>query len=149
VSQFTHDELESAFQASRPPQDRQDWNAYCDLFTDDAVYVEHELGTFVGRDAIRAWLVPVMAPLVGWEYPVHWHMVGDEDKVVTYWENVMPSPPGDDRRHSFCGMTVLTYAGDGTWSRQEDFYNGKEMEATLTAWLEAGGALGSGASAAG
>ena len=69
-----------------------DPDAIGDLFTEDAVYVEHELGTFVGRDAIRAWLVPVMAPLVGWSYPVHWHLVGD-DKVVSYWENVMPSPP--------------------------------------------------------
>ena len=141
MNRFTQQELEEAFQASRPPQDRDDWDGYCDLFTDDAVYVEHELGTFVGREAIRAWLVPVMAPLVGWEYPVRWHLVGD-DKVVTYWENVMPPPPGDDKRYSFCGMTVLTYAGDGSWSRQEDIYNAKEMEAILHDWLEAGGVLG-------
>ena len=138
---FTDEELEAAYQASRPSQDANDWDAYCDLFTEDAVYVEHELGTFVGRDAIRAWLVPVMAPLVGWEYPVHWHLVGD-GRVVSYWENVMPTPAGDDGHYSFFGMTVLTYAGDGKWSRQEDMYNGKEMEATLHRWLAAGGTLG-------
>jgi hypothetical protein len=54
----------------------------------------------------------------------------------------MPSPPGDERRHSFFGMTVLTYAGDGKWCRQEDVYNGKEMDASLKGWLEAGGTLG-------
>jgi hypothetical protein len=144
VSRFTHEELESAFEACRLPQERDDWDAYCDLFTEDAVYIEHELGTFVGQDAIRAWLVPVMAPLVGWTYPVHWHLVGD-DKTVQYWENVMPSPPGDERHHSFFGMTVMTYAGDGKWSRQEDMYNGKEMDAALKAWLEAGGTFGTSA----
>jgi len=141
VSGFTDEELEAAFQAHEQVQARDDWDAYCDLFTEDAVYVEHELGTFEGRDAIRAWLVPVMAPLVGWEYPTHWHLVGD-GKIVSYWENVMPTPPGDDRRHSFCGMTILTYAGDGKFSRQEDMYNGKEMDAALAAWLAAGGTFG-------
>jgi len=42
-------------------------------------------------------------------------------------------------------MTVMTYAGDGTWSRQEDVYNGKEMETAFKAWLEAGGVLGTSA----
>ena len=141
MSQFTDEELEAAFEANQAVQVRDDWDAYCNLFTEDAVYVEHELGTFEGRDAIRSWLVPTMAPLVGWEYPIHWHLVGD-GKIVTYWENVMPTPPGDNRRHSFFGMTVLTYAGDGKFSRQEDIYNGKEMDAALAAGLDAGGKFG-------
>jgi ketosteroid isomerase-like protein len=141
VKQFTDDELELAFESYREAMQLDDWDAYCDLFTEDAVYVEHELGTFVGREAIRAWLVPVMAPLVGWEYPVHWHLVGG-DKIVSYWENVMPSPPGDEQRYSFFGITVMTYAGDGRWSREEDMYNGKEMDAALKKWLGAGGTLG-------
>ena len=144
MSQFTDEELEVAFETYRTALLRDDWDAYCSLFTDDAVYVEHELGTFTGRDAIREWLVPTMAPLVGWEYPIHWHLVGD-DKFVTYWENVMPSPPGDDGHHSFFGMTVMTYAGDGRFSREEDLYNGKEMDTALRRWLDAGGTLGASA----
>jgi ketosteroid isomerase-like protein len=141
VNQFSDEELEAAFEANRRTQSSDDWSAYCDLFTEDAVYVEHELGTFEGREAIRAWLVPTMAPLVGWEYPELWHLVGD-GRVVSYWENVMPSPPGDGSRHSFFGITVLTYAGGGKWCRQEDIYNGKEMESAMHRWLEAGGTLG-------
>ena len=53
-------EVEAAFEVNRRTQERDDWDAYADLFTEDAVYVEHELGTFEGREAIRAWLVPVM-----------------------------------------------------------------------------------------
>ena len=55
MNQFTHEELESAFEAHRLAQERDDWDAYCDLFTVSAVYVEHELGTYAGRAAIREW----------------------------------------------------------------------------------------------
>ena len=137
----SREEVEREFAKYVERGEAMNWSAWADQFTDDALYVEHELGTFEGRDAIRRWLVPVMAPLVGWQYPIHWHLVGD-GKVVTYWENVMPSPPGDDRRHSFFGISVLTYGGDGKWSRQEDVYNGKEMEAAMQVWLAAGGTLG-------
>lgn len=138
---FSDEEVEAAFATYERVQAAGDWDAFCDLFTDDAEYVEHEFGTFEGRDAIREWLVPTMAPLVGWTYPVRWHLVGD-DKVVLYWENIMPTPAGDDGSYSFFGITVITYGGDGKWSREEDIYNYKVTEAVLDEWLAAGGKLG-------
>ena len=63
------------------------------------------MGTFVGREAIREWLVPVMAPLVGWEYPTKWILVGD-DRAVHYWDNIMPTPAGDSGTYLFSGITV-------------------------------------------
>jgi hypothetical protein len=141
MGRFSDEEVEVAFRAGMAIQAAQDWNGWCDVFTDDAVYVEHALGTYVGRDAIRAWLVPVMAPLVGWEYPERWHLVGG-DRVVSYWDNVMPTPEGLDERFAFSGVTVLDYAGDGRWAREEDIYNEVEMQAVLQRWLAAGGRLG-------
>jgi ketosteroid isomerase-like protein len=135
------DDLVEAFDRYTAVQQAQDWDAYCDVFTDDAVYVEHALGTFEGRDAIRAWLVPVMAPLVGWEYPRTWTAFGD-DFVVFGWSNVMPTPPGDDGTYAFEGVTKLDYAGDDRWCRQEDIYNNEEMKDVLGRWLAAGGELG-------
>ena len=38
---------------SRGAQDSGQWEQYCDLFTEDAVYVEHFLGTYHGRDEIK------------------------------------------------------------------------------------------------
>jgi len=137
---FTTDELAAAFQEFLVVQAAQDWDAYCDVFTDDAVYVEHALGTYEGRDAIRAWLVPVMEPLEGWEYPTLWTTYGD-DKVAFGWSNQMPSPEGDDTVYAFGGVTVLDYAGDGRWSKQEDIYNNEEMKDVLGRWLAAGGKL--------
>jgi len=50
---FPREEIETAFRRQRELNDTQQWDAYADLFTDDGIYVEHEMGTFRGRDAIR------------------------------------------------------------------------------------------------
>jgi ketosteroid isomerase-like protein len=141
MGRFSDDEVERELRRFLEVQYAQDWNGMCDFFTEDAVYVEHALGTFVGREAIRDWLVPVMAPLVGWTYPTKWILVGD-DRAVHYWGNVMPTPEGDSGTYAFSGITVVDYAGDGQWSREEDIYNEVEMRATLDAWLAAGGKFG-------
>ena len=141
MATYTRDELEAAFASFLEVQRAQDWDAYCDVFTDDAVYVEHALGTYEGREAIRAWLVPVMAPLVGWEYPTSWTAFG-ADFVVFGWGNVMPTPAGDPGTYSFTGVTKIDYAGGHRWSRQEDTYNNEEMKEVLDRWLAAGGRLG-------
>jgi hypothetical protein len=141
MSTYTRDDLETAFGNFTEKQKAQDWDAYCDVFTDDAVYVEHALGTFVGRDAIRAWLVPCMAPLDGWLYPTLWVGYG-EDFVVFGWDNIMPTPTGGIGTYSFAGVTKIDYAGNNRWCRQEDTYNNEEMKAVLGAWLASGGRLG-------
>ncbi|MGB2757433.1 MAG: nuclear transport factor 2 family protein [Acidimicrobiia bacterium] len=142
MSTFTRQELERAFEHHDQIALAQDWNAYTDLFTPDGVYVEHHFGVFTGRDAIRAWLVPIMEPLAnaGWEYPTDW-VVFDGDRVVYRWWNRLPNPDGRARPYQFPGITVLQYAGDDLWSFQEDFYNWEEVEATLsdyTAGIERG-----------
>ncbi len=141
MTTYSRDDLEAAFAEFSETQKAQDWSAYCEVFTDDAVYVEHALGTFQGRDAIREWLVPCMAPLVGWEYPTSWVAYGD-DFVVFGWDNVMPTPPADNGTYSFAGVTKIDYAGDNRWHRQEDTYNNEEMKEVLGRWLAAGGRLG-------
>lgn len=141
MTTYSRAELEAAYAAFAEQQRTQDWDAICNVFTDDAVYVEHALGTFEGRDAIREWLVPCMAPLVGWEYPTSWVAYGD-DFVVSGWDNVMPAPPGDPATYSFAGVTKIDYAGNNLWSRQEDTYNNEEMKEVLGRWLAAGGQLG-------
>jgi ketosteroid isomerase-like protein len=141
MTTYSRAELEAAYADFVEQQKTEDWDAICNVFTNDAVYVEHALGTFEGRDAIRAWLVPCMAPLVGWEYPTLWVAYGD-DFVVFGWDNVMPTPEGNDGRYSFAGITKIDYAGNNLWKRQEDTYNNEEMKEVLGRWLKAGGKLG-------
>ena len=136
---FSREEIASTFDGYIALQKAQDWAAYCDIFTDDAVYVEHEMGTFVGRQAIYDWLVPTMEPLVGWEYPIQWQMI-DEDagRVVFYWLNILPNPDGRAEPYQFEGVTIRDYAGNCNWSRQEDIYNMKECEAMMAEWFANG-----------
>jgi SnoaL-like domain len=138
MSTYSDAEVERELLAFLEIQHAQEWDRMCDFFTADATYVEHAMGTFVGREPIREWLVPCMAPLVGWEYPTKWYLVGG-GRAVHYWDNIMPTPQGQDGTFLFSGVTVLDYAGDGLWSREEDIYNEVEMNDVLQAWLAAGG----------
>jgi hypothetical protein len=139
---FPRDEVETAFRRQRELNDQQRWDEYCDLFTDDGVYVEHEMGTFVGPAAIKEWIVPTMAPLVNaqWEYPMEWYTI-DGNRVIFKWRNVLPNVDGRDGGYEFAGVTILEYAGDGRFSLQEDIYNMKECEQVMVAWFGAGGSL--------
>ncbi len=38
-----------------------EWRDWADLFTEDAVYLEHTFGTFHGPDEIYEWIAPLMA----------------------------------------------------------------------------------------
>ena len=141
-SPFSREEIDAAFDHQRTLNDEQRWEEYADLFTHDGVYIEHEMGTFVGPDAIRAWIVPTMAPLVnaGWEYPLVWKIV-DGNRIVTKWRNVLPDPKGQGDSYEFAGVTILEYAGNGKFSLQEDVYNMKECEAVMTRFFAAGGTI--------
>jgi ketosteroid isomerase-like protein len=139
---FPREEIEAAFRRQRELNNTQQWEAYADLFTDDGIYVEHEMGTFRGRDAIREWIVPCMAPLVnaGWDYPLDWHVI-DGNRIICRWLNRLPNVDGRAEPYQFAGVTVLEYAGDGKFSYQEDFYNMKECEKVMKEWFAAGGTL--------
>jgi ketosteroid isomerase-like protein len=139
-------EVEAAYQEYKSRSDAGDWAGFCDLFTEDAVCVEHVFGVFSGREEIRAWMLPTMAPLVdaGWEFPHQWHMI-DGDRVVFKWLNRLPNLDGRDRAYEFAGISVIEYAGGGLWCFEEDFYNFKEVEEVLREYVAAGGS----ASAAG
>lgn len=129
-------EVEAAFQRTRAAQDTGDWSAYADCFSEDAVYVEHHFGTFRGRESIRAWLVPVMAPLVGWSYPTEWCVV-EGDRLVFLWKNRLPGRRADGGYFEFSGVTTMIYAGDGLFSYQEDIYNFDETRQVMTEWKAA------------
>jgi ketosteroid isomerase-like protein len=108
----SRDELEQAFRTYwQTGAVGEDWDAWADLFTPDAAYVEHVLGNLKGREAIRAWIKPIMAQY-GEIYTVYeWHAVDPEaGRVIVYMQNRRP------------GVTLLEYAGHGQWRREEDFW---------------------------
>src|SRR5438093_13614052 len=85
MSSWTRNELEAAFQGYQDTTRRicaseADWNAFAELFTEDAVYVEHLFGEMRGREAIRSWIVDTMGTWPGSEmngFPTHWYIVAE------------------------------------------------------------------------
>jgi ketosteroid isomerase-like protein len=121
--------------------DSGDWSAWADLHTVDGVWMEHHLGRFEGREAIRKAITEVMAmapPTMS--FPVEWVVI-DGNRVVYYPWQVLPDPTGGGDDFRFGCVTILEYAGDGQFSYQEDVYNPSEGEKVFGAWIAAGGKL--------
>jgi hypothetical protein len=114
-----------------------DWSRFADLFTEDATYEEHALGTFAGREAIRAWAVKTMTSFPGntmTSFPIAWHVVdAPTGRVICDVRNLMPDP-GDGSSHEASNLTILTYAGAGLWSREEDVYNPMRFAKMSVRW---------------
>ncbi len=120
---FERDEIEQAFRSYwRAGAVGEDWDAWANRFTEDATYIEHVLGNLRGREAIRAWIKPIMS-----EYPelytaYEWHSVDPAaGRVIVYMQNRRDHPSGKGTI-DFPGVTLLEYAGKGLWKREEDFW---------------------------
>ena len=122
MSTFSRDEIEREFQCRVAIQEKDDWKAFGETFTPDAVYVEHHEGTFRGRDNILAWLVPVMDRCRGWTYPIDWVAI-DGNRVIYHWLNRLPGRRPNGAFYEWPGISVVEYAGNGQWAFQEDIYN--------------------------
>ena len=137
---FSEAEVRDAYDNFVAVGDSGDWNAWADLHTVDGIWLEHHLGRFEGREAIRKGIVEVMAQApVDMQFPVEWAMF-DGNRVVFYPWQILPHPTGGEDFRFGC-VTILEYAGDGQFSYQEDLYNPKEGEAIFGAWMAAGGIL--------
>ena len=138
---FPESEVREAYENFVRVGDSGDWSAWADLHTVDGTWVEHHLGTFQGREAIRTAILDVMATAPREMYfPVEFVMV-DADRVVYYPWQCLPDPKGGNEVYRFGCVTILGYAGDGLFSYQEDIYNPKEGAGVFRRWLAAGGTL--------
>src|SRR5688572_22912873 len=116
MGDFSRDEIEAAFaEYRRRAEEQDDWAAWADLFTEDALYVEHVMGTFQGRQAISDWIVATMAEYSAMSTWIEWHQI-EGDKVAFYVWNNLPAPAGTTQAFQFPNTSILTYAGDGKFS---------------------------------
>jgi ketosteroid isomerase-like protein len=140
---FTREELTAAhdhFMAmSQAAQAGGSWEEYCDLFTEDAVYIEHFLGTSHGREEIKKWFIPAMAAWPQMTYPLRWRTFDEQEGLVAFAvDNDMPDVNGTGP-YTVQSWTVLQYAGNNQWSLEEDIYNPDTMLKMLSSWCEAAG----------
>lgn len=70
---FTRAELEEAFAQHQATVHRcietGDWNPYAEMYTEDALYIEHVVGRLHGKEAIRQYITAVMAEFPGNHMP--------------------------------------------------------------------------------
>ena len=142
---FPRDEVEAEFAKYRKRGEiavaTGNWDQWADQFTADAQYREHHYGYFNGQDEIRAWIKGVMQPFPTMEFPVKWAVING-NRVSALIPNILPAPEGDDGYYGFDVHTILHYAGNGTWSYEEDVYSPREAEAVVKRWVAAGGKVG-------
>ena len=123
-----------------------DWRPFADLFAEDVVYTEHHYGVFRGREAVRDWIVAVMAPFPHMRFPNDWVAYDeDNDAVVVMIKNLLDHPTDPNGEPFwFPNWTRLVYAGDGLFSSEEDIYNpNRDAPGVIAAWMQAGGQLAS------
>ena len=75
-------------------------------------------------------------------FPITWHVV-DEVRgriVCEVWNDLVD--PGDGERHGAANITILTYAGDGLWSREEDVYTPATFLRATRRWAKVADAHG-------
>ena len=123
MSRFSREELDRAFQLYwRTGAVGEDWDAWADLFTEDADYIEHFLGTMKGREAIRAWIKPIMEQYCELYTAYEWHTIDEAGgRVIVYMQNRRDHPSGSGTI-DFPGVTILDYAGNNRWQREEDYW---------------------------
>jgi hypothetical protein len=138
MAHFTRNELERAFQLYwRTGAVGENWDAWADLFTEDAVYVEHVLGNMNGREAIRAWIKPIMEQFCELYTAYEWHTVDEAaGRVIVYMQNRRDHPRGSGTI-DFPGITILDYAGHNQWCREEDYWAVPRAHATVDEYAAA------------
>lgn len=114
-----------------------DWPSWSALFTDNAIYTEHCMGQFHGASGIEEWITAAMQPVAGMTFSVEWSVI--EGDLVAFWIwNHLPNPPASAREFCFPNLSILTYAEDGRWSAEEDFYE-PAWTGCVIDWYRAGG----------
>jgi len=144
VPKFSLDELRAAYENFAEVSDRcaasGDYNAFADLFTEDCTYAEHLFGEMHGREEVRAWIVPLMASYPNNQmvrYTHDWVLFDEENCRVVFSARTHMADLGDGEDYSAVNWTMIDYAGDGLFSREEDIYNPAEFGVLLEQWLAA------------
>lgn len=149
-NKWSREELESAYQkwhstVARAAEGSGSWRDFVELFTPDAEYHEPMAGVLKGRDAIWAWVEPTLATFPGaamTSFPPYWHLIDEVNGVIVVKLNNLMRDPGDGSQWGADNLSVLTYAGDGQFSKEEDYYDQAEFVKLVPEWIQKAMQLG-------
>jgi ketosteroid isomerase-like protein len=114
----------------------EDWIAWSQLFSDDAVYRDHFWGTFRGPAEIQRFLEGTMSFASHVYTVLVWYNI-DGAQVVYKGLNRADNPEPDGPPIEFPSLQVVRYAGDGKWSSEEDWWILREMKQFNQRYAEA------------
>jgi hypothetical protein len=146
---FGRDELAAAFEqfeknVARAAQTR-DWEPWVEHYSSDIEYIEHAAGTMRGRDEVRSWIWTTMESFPGsymTSFPSLWSVIDESTgRIIMELDNPMRDP-GDGTIISATNISIITYAGDGLWRRQEDIYNPLRFVKATMKWCRKAQELG-------
>ncbi len=146
---FTRDELAVAFDnfeqtVARAAQTR-NWDAWVAQYTPDVDYIEHAAGTMKGREQVLTWIRKTMTTFPGSHmtaFPSLWSVIDEAGgRIICELDNPMVDP-GDGTIISATNISIITYAGDGQWCRQEDIYNPLRFLRAALKWCKKAKELG-------
>ena len=135
--QFPRDEVENAFAVYfETGPVREDWEAWVELFVDDVFYVDHWWGPLHGKDEVKVWIAASMGGVPEIYTVLDWYTIENET-VVFHMQNRRDNPDPDGPPYfDFAGLSVATYAGDGKWVGEEDFWDLSGARRTATAYAD-------------
>lgn len=150
ASQVPREEVEEAYRDYVRRANAGDWDHWCDIFTEDVLYVDHHFGVFRGREEVRKWLVPLMGGQPEMKFPSSWHVISG-DLLINYNWNRWPNPDGsgepygdsvagaalNEYRYQFPCVTINRYRGNGLFCYEEDFYSAPAYVETARGWRQA------------
>ena len=136
--------IEAAFSAyvttlTRLHLDRE-WSAFAAQFTPDAVYRRPRHPDAVGPDEIASLVRNAVTSFPGTRLAsteVTWRVVDQAERTVLFEVRHRLRDPGDGSEHAACTTSLLTYAGQGLWSRCQEMHNPSVYEEMTRGWLRA------------
>lgn len=103
------------------------------------------MGTMKGRRQVRDWIYRTMTAFPGSHmtaFPSLWSVIDEPTgRVIIELDNPMRDP-GDGTIISATNISIITYAGDGLWNRQEDIYNPLRFLSAGMKWCKKAQELG-------
>jgi SnoaL-like domain len=146
---FTRTELSAAFEVFEQTvalaAETRDWDPWVQQYAEDVEYIEHAAGTMRGREEVRAWIWKTMTAFPGnamTSFPTLWAVIDEPTgRVICELDNPMKDP-GDGTIISATNITIITYAGDGLWCREEDVYNPLRFVQAGVKWCKKAEQLG-------
>ncbi|MCH2169943.1 hypothetical protein MK489_04090 [Myxococcota bacterium] len=145
MGRFSREEIEGAFRTyqvqGRDAARSGDWARWGQMFTEDCTYIEHQVGSWGGREAAVREMAALMHQTEGtpwvWvnQYPVKSYII-DEDRGWVWsqiWNRM--EDPGNGKVFQENCLTMLRYDGDGLFNYEEDLYNPHAYVKMVEDWV--------------